>query len=84
MTCVNGVIKGYFYRDGYIRTASKEYQVGNLQNKFIHLVNDAVQKYSEDYGKYEPGNKLSYEQFQKFLTATYPDKKIHFERDILL
>ena len=30
VTCVNGVIKGYFYRDGYIRTASKEYQVGNL------------------------------------------------------
>ena len=76
VTCINGVIKAYFYRDGYIRTSSKEYSLGNLQNKFVHLVNDAVQKYSEDYGKYEAGNKLSYCQFQKYLTTTYPEKKL--------
>ena len=63
VTCINGVIKGYFYRDGYMRTASREYSLHNLQNRFAHLVNDAVQKYSEDYGKFEPGNKLSYCQF---------------------
>lgn len=63
VTCINGVIKSYFYRDGYLRTASREYSMNNLQNKFIHLVNDAVQKYSEDYGKYEPGNKLGYSAF---------------------
>ena len=65
VTCHNGILKAYFYRDGYIRTSSKEYnhQNLNLGNKFIHLVNDAVQKYSEDYGKYEPGNKLSYQDF---------------------
>ena len=84
VTCINGVMKGYFYRDGYIRTASKEYSMNNLQNKYIHLVNDAVQKYSEDYGKYEAGNKLSYGAFQKYLTSTYPDKKINLERDIIL
>jgi len=60
VTSVNGIIKAYFYRDGYIRTSSKEYSATNLYNKYVHLVNDAVQKYSEDYGKYEPGNKLSY------------------------
>jgi hypothetical protein len=27
------------------------------------LTNDAVQKRSEDYGKFEPGNKLSYNEF---------------------
>lgn len=84
VTCINGVIKGYFYRDGYIRTASKEYSLHNLQNRFAHLVNDAVQKYSEDYGKYEPGNKLSYCQLQKYFTNQYPDKKVHLERDIIL
>ena len=86
VTCHNGTMKAYFYRDGYIRTSSKEYnhQNLNLGNKFIHLVNDAVQKYSEDYGKYEPGNKLSYQEFQKYLTATYPDKNINLERDIIM
>lgn len=53
-------MKAYFYRDGYIRTASKEFTMQNLGNKFIHLVNDAVQKYSDEYGKHEPANKLSY------------------------
>lgn len=51
-------MKAYFYRDGYIRTSSKEFSMNNLYNKYVHLVNDAVQKYGEDYGKYEPGNKL--------------------------
>ena len=27
----------------------------------IHLTNDAVQKQQSDYGKYEKGNKLSYD-----------------------
>jgi tubulin--tyrosine ligase len=53
-------MKAYFYRDGYIRTSSKEFSMNNLYNKYVHLVNDAVQKYGEDYGKYEPGNKLTY------------------------
>jgi tubulin--tyrosine ligase len=29
----------------------------------IHLTNDAIQKYSENYGKFEPGNKLSFDEF---------------------
>lgn len=86
VTCVNGILKAYFYRDGYIRTASKEYNSAsiNLNNKYVHLVNDAVQKYCEDYGKYEPGNKLSYHELQRYFTQTYPEKKIHLERDIIM
>lgn len=43
VTCHNGVMKSYFYRDGYIRTASREFSFTNLQNKYVHLVNDAIQ-----------------------------------------
>jgi len=68
VTCQHGQMKAYFYRDGYIRTASREFNLSNLYNKYIHLVNDAVQKYSEDYGKYESGNKLSYSEFQRYLS----------------
>lgn len=44
VTCVNGVLKAYFYRDGYIRTSSREYSTATstLYNKYMHLVNDAV------------------------------------------
>lgn len=43
----------------------------------IHLTNDAVQKYSDDYGKFEKGNKVSFQEFNNFLpidffTVIYP------------
>lgn len=43
-------------------------------NKFVHLTNDAVQKYSEDYGKYEPANKLSFADMEKYMRTNliYP------------
>ena len=63
MTSVNGTLKAYLYEEGYLRTSSKEYSINNLHNKLVHLTNDAVQKRSEDYGKFEPGNKLSYNEF---------------------
>ena len=33
----------------------------------IHLTNDAVQKKSDNYGRYEKGNKVSFDEFQKYL-----------------
>ncbi len=30
ITTVNGVVKGYWYEEGYIRTASKEFSLRNL------------------------------------------------------
>lgn len=82
LTSINGNLKGYFYTDGYIRTSSKEFSLLNLQNKFVHLTNDAVQKKSEDYGKYENGNKISYSEFQKWVDQNYPELNIDFNRDI--
>lgn len=67
MTSINGHLKGYFYEDAYIRTSCKEFDISNLDNKYIHLTNDAVQKNSMDYGKYENGNKMSLHDFQKYL-----------------
>jgi tubulin--tyrosine ligase len=63
MTSINGRLKGYFYEDAYIRTSCKEFDIDKLDNKYIHLTNDAVQKFSQDYGKYENGNKMSLHDF---------------------
>lgn len=73
-TSFNGHIQGYFYHDGYLRTSSKEFSLRNVSNRFIHLTNDAVQKKSEDYGKFESGNKMSYAEFQRYLEANLPGK----------
>ena len=44
LTSINGKDQGYFYQDGYLRTAWKEYCPEDLEDKFIHLTNDAIQK----------------------------------------
>jgi hypothetical protein len=60
LSSTNGLMKGYFYEDGYIRTSSCEFDLEDLGNRFVHLTNDAVQKHSENYGRFESGNKVSY------------------------
>jgi len=63
MTSVNGIVKGYFYEEGYLRTSSSEFSLYDLSDLFVHLTNDAIQKKNEDYGKFENGNKISYDNF---------------------
>jgi tubulin---tyrosine ligase len=66
ISSINGHLKGYNYLDGYLRTSGREFNLKNL-NKYIHLTNDAVQKQSEDYGKFEFGNKVSFSEYQQYL-----------------
>jgi hypothetical protein len=33
----------------------------------MHLTNDAIQKKASDYGKFEKGNKVTFEEYQNFL-----------------
>ena len=88
ITCINGSIKGYWYEEGYIRTSSFEYSLKYNKDPLVHLTNDAIQKNCSSYGKYEKGNKLSYQDFQKYLdTSINParkkDQKVNFFDDIL-
>ena len=83
ISSINGIIQGYFYLDGYLRTTSKEYNCKEISNPFIHLTNDAIQKHSAEYGKFENGNKLSYREFQRYLDHHFPDKKVNFTLNIL-
>lgn len=82
LTSINGNLKGYEYEEGYLRTSCTEYTTKNLHNRMVHLCNDAIQKKSEDYGKFEPGNKMGYEEFQRYLDKTYASLNVCFERDI--
>lgn len=75
---INGIIKGYWYEEGYIRTTSYEYVLTKLDTS-VHLTNDAVQKYCKDYGKWEKGNKVSYKDFQTYLDGKYGSGTFNFE-----
>jgi tubulin monoglycylase TTLL3/8 len=81
-TLVNNKLKAYVYDDGYLRTSSRVFTRGDLNNKYIHLTNDAVQKNSNDYGRYEFGNKLSFGEYQAYLDEKNPHLKINFRKHI--
>lgn len=66
ITSINGCIKGYWFQEGYVRTSSKDFSLKNL-DRFIHLTNDAVQKRNEGYGKFERGNKISFDELNKYI-----------------
>lgn len=77
LTCYNqGYMKAYFYKEGYLRTSCKEFSLEDLDDNMIHLTNDAVQKHAEEYGKFELANKLSYDEFQKYLDVHHKEKSI--------
>lgn len=83
LSSVNGNLKGYNYEEGYLRTTSVPYSLKNLSDRTLHLTNDAVQKHSDDYGKFEVANKMSFVDFQRYLDRVHTNLGVCFERDIL-
>lgn len=75
MNQTNGFIKGYWYKEGYVRTTSTEYTL-KFSSGSVHLTNDAVQKQLPDYGKYEKGNKISYDELNENIKKN--DKNFDF------
>jgi len=64
----------YFFKEGYLRTSSEQFILSNesIENKFVHLTNNAVQKHSDNYGQFENGNQLSFNDFHKYCQEHYP------------
>ena len=67
----------YFFSEGYLRTTSFEYGIDptNIDDAFVHLTNNAVQKNSANYGQFEDGNQLSFKRFQEYCDEHYPETK---------
>ena len=62
-------MKVHIFREGYIRTSAYAYslscdKVGDLN---IHLTNNSVQKFNEDYGRYETANQLSFDTLRTII-----------------
>lgn len=61
---INQDHKVFMFKEGYIRTSSFTFDTSpeSIDKLFIHLTNNAVQRFNESYGAYEEGNQLSYKQ----------------------
>merc|ERR1711959_46789 len=46
---------GWFYWGSYIRFASSDFNMADLDNEFVHLCNNSIQKCSEHFGDAEFG-----------------------------
>ena len=49
-----------------MKVASEDYTVENC-DKFVHITNYTLQKYNENFEKYEEGNEVSFKEFQAHL-----------------
>ena len=63
---VDHELKVHLYREGVIRTNSDPYDLSDLDAVTSHLSNHCLQKdLSPNYGKYEPGNEMFYDDFNE-------------------
>jgi hypothetical protein len=60
-----------FFKHGYMRTSSFDYDMSNDYN-YVHLTNNCLQQHGDNYGKHEDGNTLSFEHFQEYLDKKFP------------
>ena len=51
ITSVNGQLKAYWYKEGYLRTSSYPFELTS-DNIYVHLTNDAVQQKCDLFEKY--------------------------------
>ena len=72
----------FIYRKGYLRTTSDSYALDATDN-YVHLTNNCLQKFGENYGKHEIGNTLGYEVFQEYLDEMFPDLKVNVEEHVM-
>lgn len=74
----------YLFKEGYIRTSSTKFALtkDHINNRFVHLTNNAIQMHAHNYGQYEDGNQMSFAQFQEYLDKHHPEKGVKVERDI--
>eukprot|EP00743_Colponemidia_sp_Colp-15_P004635 GILK01004995.1.p1 GENE.GILK01004995.1~~GILK01004995.1.p1 ORF type:complete len:998 (+),score=200.20 GILK01004995.1:113-2995(+) len=72
----------FMYEQGYLRTSSDVYDTESKDN-YVHLTNNCLQKYGDNYGRWEEGNTLSFASFQSYLDETFPEQKIDFEAHLI-
>jgi hypothetical protein len=61
----------YFFPEGYLRTSSSEFNIdpNNPDDQYVHLTNNAIQKYCQNYGSFEDGNQMSFQMFQDYMDS---------------
>ena len=56
----------HYFQEGYIRLSSEPFNLdeNQIEDKYVHLTNNAIQKDGKNYGKHESGNIISLQQLK--------------------
>ena len=89
----------YWYREGYLRTSSEAFvtdvadeggksggdeKVSESERmRMIHLTNYCMQKHSDNLGKFEEGNTLSFNQFQRYIDEHHGERGVSVREDLV-
>ena len=73
--------KVYMFNEGHLKCCSVKYNL-NLNDNFSHLTNYSFQKYNNNFGKYEKGNEVSFDDLQYNIKVNY-NNCIDFKNDII-
>jgi tubulin polyglutamylase TTLL1/tubulin monoglycylase TTLL3/8 len=74
---LNNKYNCFYFKEGHLKSSTENYNI-NDNNIYIHLTNYSIQKYNNNFSKYEIGNEISFKEFQNFL-----GEKINFKNKIL-
>ena len=74
-------MKVYIFKEGHLKATSYKYNLES-KNPFVHLTNYSVQKYSDDFSKFESGNEISFDEFQLCLEKYYNLNNINVRKEI--
>ena len=71
----------YLFKEGHLKATSFNYSLDN-NDLYIHLTNYSVQKYSDNFEKFEEGNEISFDELQTSLNQCY-NLNINVRKDLL-
>ena len=74
-------LKVYVFNEGHLKCCSVKYDL-NSNDNYSHLTNYSFQKYNDNFGKYELGNEVSFDDLQNNIDINY-NNKVNFKRDII-
>ena len=73
--------KVYMFNEGHLKCCSVKYDL-DVGDSFSHLTNYSFQKYNNNFGKYEKGNEVSFDDLQYNIEVNY-NNKVNFKSEII-
>ena len=73
--------KVYMFNEGHLKCCSVKYNL-NINDNFSHLTNYSFQKYNNNFGKYEKGNEVSFDDLQYNIKENY-NNCVDFKNDVI-